>query len=328
MRRVLVVGGGFFGRHVARRLAEAGAAPVVASRSGAGVRMDAEDDGSIRAVLRRGDVIVDTAGPFERRSTRLVRAAMEIGCDVVDIAESLAWSEALLALAGPIAGAGIRVYPACSAIAAVTGACVVASAIERPREIDQYLAPASAETASPAVVTGFLRSLGTPIRTFRDGRVVAVRGHVDSSAFPDGRRRGARVESAATALLPRSWPSLARVDLWVDPNVPLGHRALTLAARTAPTAAAARWIARHVPVPGRRDGLFAVRIHDGGHEASFAFAASRASYLVAVEPSVVVASRLARGDGPPAGVVLPRDQVDPDELFARLRRLGIAVDRV
>ena len=327
MRRVLVVGAGFFGRHVARRLAQEGLAPVVASRSRGDVRLDAEDDVALRSVLRGGDVIVDTAGPFARRSTRLVRAAMAIGCDVIDLAESLASAEAVLALEAQIAAAGIGVHPACSAIAAVTGACVVASGIAAPREVDQYLAPASAETASPAAVAGFLGSLGVPMRALRDGRVVAVRGYVDSATFPDGRRSGGRVESAATLLLPRSWPSLRRVDFWVDPNAPLAHRALTLAARIAPLAAAARRVVRYVAVRGRRDGEFAVRVRGDTREASFTLSAARASYLIAVEPSVVVATRLACGGGRAAGVVLPRDQVSPDELFKRLRALGIAVDR-
>lgn len=326
MRRVLVVGAGFFGRLVARRLTEDGLTPVVASRHGA-VPIDAEDEVSLRTVLRAGDVVVDTAGPFQRRSTRLVRAAMEIGCDVIDLADSLAPAEAALALAAPIAAAGIRVFPACSAIAAVSGACVVASGIASPREVDQYLAPASAETASPATIFGFVRSIGVPMRTLRDGHVVTVRGYAESDAFPGGRRRGACVESAATALLPRSWPSLARVDFWVDPNTPLGHRTLALAARSAPLAAAARWIAPRIPVRGRYDGEFSVRVRGASREGSFTLSAKRGSYLIAAEPSVIVAARLARGDERPPGLALPHEQVDPDELFARLRLLGIAVAR-
>ena len=169
MRRVIVVGAGFFGSLVARRLRDAGIAPAVATRVGADLRLDAEDESSIAAVLREGDVIVDTAGPFATRTTKLLRAALDRGCDVVDLAESLAWSEAVLALDARAAAAGVRVYPACSAVAAVTGACVRASDIAAPEGVDQFLAPASAETASPATVHGFARSLGLPIRTWRDG---------------------------------------------------------------------------------------------------------------------------------------------------------------
>lgn len=329
MRRVVVVGAGFFGGHVARRLRAVGIAPLVATRSGADLRIDAEDDTSLRATLRPGDVVVDTAGPFANRSTRLVRAAMRLGCDVIDLAESLPWSEAVLALRGDIAAAGIRVFPACSAIAAVSGACVIASGIGGPERVDQYLAPASAETASPATVRAFTASLGTAIRTLRDGHLVTGRGYADSSPFPASRRRGGRVESAAAVLLPASWPAIRGTDFWVDPNVPFARGALALASRAAPLAALARAVAPRVRTSavGRRDGVFAVRVRGAGQDVSFTLSAPRASYLIAVEPSVMVAEALARGAAPPAGVVLPHAQLDPDVLFARLRALGISVAR-
>lgn len=329
MRRVIVVGGGFFGGHVARRLRAVGLAPLVATRGGADLRMDAEDDGSLGATLRRGDIVVDTAGPFAARSTRLVRAAMRIGCDAIDIAESLPWSEAVLALRDDIAAAGVRVFPACSAIAAVSGACVLASGVADPECIDQYLAPASAETASPATVRAFTSSLGTAIRTRRDGHLVTARGYVDSSRFPSSSRRGGRVESAAAVLLPASWPTIRATDFWVDPNVPFARRALALAARAAPLAALARAVAPRVSTRalGRHDGVFAVRVRGSGHDVSFTLTAPRASYLVAVEPAVMVAESLARGETVAPGVVLPHAQLDPDAFFARVRSLGIAVTR-
>lgn len=329
MRRVVVVGAGFFGGHVARRLRESRLAPLVATRRGADVRIDVEDEASIRAALRPGDVVVDTAGPFASRTTRLVRAAMAIGCDVVDLAESLAWAKAVVALREEVARSNVRVYPACSAIAAVTGACVLASRIASPTRVDQYLAPASAETASPAAVTGFVGSLGTPIRVLRDGHVVRVRGYAETDAFPGSSRRGGRVESAATVLLPLSWPGIRDIDFWVDPNMRIGRSVLALAARLPVLAAVARRLAPRAGVRGlgRHDGVYAVRVSDDLREESFVLAAPRASYLIAVEPAVIVAESLARGATPRAGVVLSHQQVDPDVLFARLRGLGISVER-
>jgi saccharopine dehydrogenase-like NADP-dependent oxidoreductase len=245
MRRVLVVGAGFFGGLVASRLVALGVVPLVATRraADADLRLDAEDETSLRAILRTGDVIVDTAGSFATRTTLLVRVAMERGCDVVDLSESLAWSEAILALAGRAQESGIRLYPACSAVAAVAGACVRARGIAKPQTIDMFLAPASAETASPATVRGFIGSLGRPIRTLRDGRLAIVTGYREARAFPDGRHDGGLVESAGAVLLARSWPTLRRAEFWVDPNLPLGHAALALAARMPPVAALARAIA-------------------------------------------------------------------------------------
>ena len=328
MRRVIVVGAGFFGRLVAARLAEIGCAPLVATRRSRDLSLDAEDEASLREVLRPDDVIVDTAGPFAMRSTRLVSVAMEAGCDVIDLAETLAWSEAILALAQRASDAGIRVYPACSAVAAVAGACIRVSGLAAPESVDLFLAPASAETASPATVRGFLASIGRPIRTLRDGRLVTVRGYAETRAFPVARRSGGLVESAAAVLLPWSWPGLRRAEFWVDPNTTFGRTSLSFAASVPPLAATLRALAPRIGAGplGRHDGVFAVVVRDALRERAFIFAAPRRSYLIAVEPAVIAAEALASGATPAPGVILPHAQVDPDLLFARLRTLGIAVD--
>lgn len=328
MKRVLVVGAGFFGRLVARRLAEVGCDRIVAARRSGEVHLDAEDEASLRGVLRRGDVVIDTAGPFIARSPRLVRVAAEVGCDVIDLAETLAWSTAILALEQRVADGAVRVYPACSAVAAVVGACVRASGIAAPERVDVFLAPASAETASPAAVRGFIGQIGRPIRTLRGGRLVTVRGYAESCVFPVSGRRGGLVESAAAVLLPRSWPTLRRADFWVDPNALFARSVLSVAAAVPPLAALMRALVPRVGAGpfGRHAGVFAVVVRDATNERTFTFTSPRRSYLVAVEPAVLAAERLVRGDAPPPGVILPDAQVDPGSLFARLRALGIAVE--
>ena len=330
MRRVLVVGAGLFGQVIASRLTQLGIAPLVAARTGHDVRLDAEDDASLRAALRSGDVIVDAAGPFAARTTRLVRVALERGCDVIDIAESLAWSEAILALGQRATEAGVSLFPACSAVAAVAGACVRASALASPTEVDLFLAPAAAETASRGTTHGLLTSVGGPIRTLREGHLSTVRGYAEHRSFPPmraSRRRGGIVEHAGAVLLPRSWPSIRRAEFWVDPNAPLARVGLAAAVRVPVLAALARTIAPVIgpgPLAGR-DGVFAVEVRDGSRTASYVFSAQRFSYLVAVEPAVIAAEALARGASFAAGVILPHAQVDPDTLFARLRGLGIDI---
>jgi short subunit dehydrogenase-like uncharacterized protein len=327
MRRVIVIGAGLFGLVIASRLTQRGITALVAARSGHDIQLDAEDDASVRAALRSGDVIVDAAGPFAVRTTRLVRVAIERGCDVIDISESLAWSEAILALGQRAADAGISLSPACSAIAAVAGACIRASGIASPAEVDLFLAPASADTASAGTVHGLLSSVGGTIRTLRDGRLSSVRGYTEQRSFPGARRRGGIVEHAGAVLLPRAWPSLQRAEFWVDPNAPLARLGLAVASRVPAFAALARTIGPVIgPGPmARHDGEFAVQVRDGARQASYVFSAARFSYLVAVEPAVIAAEALARGASVPAGVILPNAQVDHEELFTRLRGLGIDI---
>ena len=77
MRRVVLVGGGgFFGGAVARLLRARGTSVVAPARRQA----DAEARQSLRAMLRRGDIVVDAAGPFQSRTTTLLDVALELEC--------------------------------------------------------------------------------------------------------------------------------------------------------------------------------------------------------------------------------------------------------
>lgn len=304
-----MIGAGFFGGVVARRLVDVGITPVVASRRRGEMRLDVEDGGSIRRGLRQGDVIVDTAGPFQGRSTLLVEAAIELGCDVVDLSDSLGYARAVLALHERAASAGARIFTSCSAIATVAASAIRASGRISPETCDLFLAPASADTGNPATVRAFLASVDWS----------------RSREFPADRRRGYRVESAAAVMLPRSWPSLRWVDFWVDPNAPFAASGVALASRLGLTSALSAVAPLSARLLGRREGSFSVAISEGGHYSLTRLSAPRGSYLIAAEPAVLAAETLARGSEIPAGVVPADAQVDPAVLFARLRDLGVDV---
>lgn len=304
-----MIGAGFFGGVVARRLVDVGITPVVASRRCGEMRLDVEDGGSIRRGLRQGDVIVDTAGPFQGRSTLLVAAAIELGCDVVDLSDSLGYARAVLALHERAASAGARIFTSCSAIATVAASAIRASGRISPETCDLFLAPASADTGNPATVRAFLASVDWS----------------RSREFPADRRRGYRVESAAAVMLPRSWPSLRWVDFWVDPNAPFAASGVALASRLGLTSALSAVAPLSARLLGRREGSFSVAVSEGGHYSLTRLSAPRGSYLIAAEPAVLAAETLARGSEIPAGVVPADAQVDPAVLFARLRDLGVDV---
>jgi len=309
VRRVVVIGAGFFGRVIARRLADVGIAPVVASRTHGDVRLDVADSGSIMAGLVPGDVVVDTAGPFQQRSTALVEAAIELGCDVVDLSDSLAYARGVLALHEDAVAKGVRIFTSCSAIATVAASAIRASDRVAPETCDLFLAPASADTGNPATVRAFLSSVDWS----------------RSREFPADRRRGYRVESAAAVLLPRSWPSLRWVDFWVDPNAPFAAKGVALASRLGLMGALSAVAPISARLLGRRDGSFSIAIGEAGRYSLTRLAAPRGSYLIAAEPAVLAAESIARGGDSPPGVVPADKQVDPEALFARLRTLGVDV---
>ncbi|MFN2520376.1 MAG: hypothetical protein ABR525_04945 [Candidatus Limnocylindria bacterium] len=330
MRRVIVLGGtGFFGGIIVALLRERGMEPVAASRSaGAALRLDAEDPGSLREVLRPQDVIVDAAGPFQQRTAALLDAVIERGCDVIDISDSLRYTRLVHARADAISGAGIAVLTSCSSISTVLAATVTASGIADPAIIRGFIRPASRETSHAATVRAFLASIGRPIETFDNGQLRGATGWRRSRTFPASGARSGLVESAAALTLPRAWPNLRAVEIFVDPNLP---RAIAVGLDAAARAAwLRRATLRMLPallavgrLLGSPHGAFAVEIEGGGEAITRILSASRGSYLTAVLPAVIAASRLAADRFPHAGVVGADRQVDPDELFAELHRFGI-----
>lgn len=309
LRRVVVIGDGFFGRVVARRLADVGIRAVIASRTSGDVRVDVEDRAALVRTLQAEDVIIDTAGPFQTRTAALLETAIERGCDVVDLSDARAYAAAALALHDRAASNGTRILTSCSAIATVAASAIRAMGLLSPVACDLFLAPASAETGNPATIRAFLASVDWS----------------RSCDFPGGGRRGHHVESAADLLLPRSWPSLQRVAFWVDPNAPFAAATLALATRLGLGRVLELAAPLSARVLGRRDGIFAVAARADGPETVTTLSAPQGSYLIAAEPAVLAAESLARGAATPPGVVAPDAHVDPDVLFTRLRVLGVDV---
>lgn len=335
-KRIVVAGGlGFFGSAAVAALRAAGESPLVASRrTGAELLLDVEDRDSIRAVLKAGDVVLDAAGPFHERSITLAEAAIEMGLDLIDLSESLDYARSILHLAPAADRAGIRLLTSCSSVSAITAATIRASGIDRPVRVRTFLAPATRDTASHATAGAVLKSLGRPIRTFRNHRLQSAMGWRESRLFelppPFGSRRGFLVESADACLIPQVWSSIESVELFVDGNTPGVNSLLTLAAylpvirslmnRLEPAAIA---LAHRF---GSRVGCYAVEVEsESGGGSQGAFLSPERSWFIAVAPAVLAAIAIARERFEPRGLVLPDRHVESQELFGYLRRNGIEV---
>ena len=335
MRRVVVVGGtGFFGRAAVERLRADGVRPLVASRRGkTEVRVDVESRASIRLALKPYDVVLDAAGPFQKRTATLIEAAIEIGFDVVDLSDSLRYAEKVADLRLRIEAAGIRVLTSCSSVSAVGAVAMRLSGVEQPVRLGIFLRPATRDTAHAATAEALLESsIGRPIRVLRDGRVAVLPGWRESRRLrwpATGRTvRGYLSESADILFLPKTWPTLRRLEFHVDTRVPGMNLALSLAARAQPVR---RFVGRLLPLGllfgrlfGPRDGgiLYEVEGSDG-RTVTVTFDARRRSYLVAIAPAVLATRALAEGRFAPTGVVPPDQQVEVLELARYLGSLGI-----
>lgn len=313
MRRVLVLGArGFFGRHALRLLrADAVAAVAVTHRD-----LDVEDRSSLRSVIHANDVILDTVGPFQSRSTALLDVALEREADLVDLSDSAGYARAVAARRDEIEARGIAVLTGCSAISAVVATLVRASAIGDPVRVDAWLAPASRETANVGTARSLLASLGSS--ELRECNFAPVRGlHLDS---------------ALSVQLPAIWPGLAGSAFWVDPHTRGATPMLALASRSA---VVRRAMGRLVPfgvrlarLAGTREGIFAVRAEGPTGIARWVLRAPRGSYLLALGPATIAVRRLAISEAGPRGLVPADRHVSPEALFAYLERHRIGVTRV
>ena len=240
MRRVIVLGGlGQFGRTAAEELRRLGVNSLIASRgAGADLRIDANDAASLRAALKKGDVVVDAAGPFHARTIALIDTAIEVGFDVVDLNDDLQYAQNVLKYERDIAMAQIRVLSSASSVSAISAAVVQQCGIKAPRRVTAYLAPASRHTANRGTALSLLRSVGRPVQVFRRGTLESRAGWSEASRFsfpsPVGRINGRLFESADSMYLPRIWPTLQQVEMYVDTNTAGVNSLLQLAAMFQP----------------------------------------------------------------------------------------------
>jgi hypothetical protein len=337
MTRVIVLGGtGFFGGAATAALREAGVPVTLAARRSGELRVDAHDRDSLRRALRPGDVVLDAAGPFQARNTALVEAAIDAGFHVVDLADSSAYVRRVLAMADRAAAAGVRILPACSTASAVSHAMLAWSGLSAPVRLTAFLVPTPRHTAVAATAASLLCTVGNPVAVLRDGAPQVERGFGASRRWaggtPLGRRRGWLFDTPDAVLLPRSHPTLATVDAYVDPNVPGAAAALALAARASPLRAAMR---RVVPATlplvrrlGGTRGGYGCEVEDArGRTVRLVLAAGRDAYRLAVIPAVLAVRALAAGRVQHTGVLSPHQQVNAVELLRELRRCGFDLHR-
>jgi len=337
MRRVVVLGGtGFFGAAAVAELRAAGVPVATAARRNADLAVDAESAESLRRALRPDDVVLDAAGPYQARGTTLAEAAVEVGFDLVDLADASAYVRRLLPLAGRAAAAGVRILPACSTASAVSHAMIAWSGISEPVRLTAFLVPTPRHTAVRGTAASLLSTVGAPLTVLRDGAPQVERGFGSSRRWaggtPLGPRRGWLFDTPDGVLLTRSHPTLRTVEAYVDPNVPGVAAALALAARAAPLRAALR---RALPVAlplarrvARAHGGFGCEVEDAaGHTVRLVLTAPRDEYRLAVIPAALAVRALAEGRVPHTGVLAPHQQIDAADLLGELRRCGFDLHR-
>jgi len=330
--RLIVLGGrGKFGKTAADALRAMGLHPLVASRrTSADITVDAENQSEVRAVFERGDLVIDTAGAFQNRTTTLIEAAIEIGFDVIDICDDLGYAQKVLALAAPIADAGIRVLSSCSSVSAISAAMIKLSGCNEPIRVSGFLLPATRNTGNPGSALSFFKSVGQPVQTLRDGALITRKGWSEprSLALEEHTIRGRLFESADAVYLPLAWPTLREVAMYVDTNT-FGANNLLRVAAHAP--ALRRLIERNIQLGTRVSRMLgstfsalAYEIESSAGETTTLALTSRTNgAIVPIAPVVLAAKQIADDTFEHTGFVPPENQIDADDLVAYLEAVGV-----
>ena len=316
MKRVVILGGsGFFGRLIAEGLSAAGVQPIVASRTQGELRVDADNPEDLRICLRPRDLVIDAAGPFQKRSPALINAARTIGFDLIDISDSPDYTAMIYQQEAPIQAAGIRVLPACSALSTVSAAVLKSYSVEEPKRLSAYLVPASRYTANPGTLNSVLSGAQGSFRKFDFPR-------------PLGSRRGISVRSVDAVTLPRAFPTLKSAELAVDLRIP-GMNLVLMGAAHFPGVAplmemfqsTALSVAR---VIGARTGVLAYELASAiGFK--YRIFIGKKSYMLAVIPAIQAAQAIVEGRFSRRGLLPPTEHVEPNALFDAVRSQGITM---
>jgi hypothetical protein len=312
LKRVVVLGGsGFFGRLIAEKLTAAGLQPVIASRTSAEVRIDANNPEDLRANLKQRDLVIDAAGPFQKRNSALIDAARTIGFDVIDVSDSADYTAMVYQNEPPISAAGIRVLTACSSVSTISAIMLKSSGIEQPRRLSVYLLPASRYTANPGTMLSFLSGAQGRSRTIRFPR-------------PIGDRSGVTVKSADAVTLPSLFPSLNTIELIADTGQSLTNALLPFAWVRA---LAERHLGRAMKIArklGAEHGVLAYDVAATTRRKQVVFTGEN-SYMLAVIPAIEAALAIAAGKFPHRGLVPPTQHLEDSVFWDAVRREGINV---
>jgi hypothetical protein len=255
--KVLILGGyGTFGGRLAQLLAdEARLTLMIAGRSlakaqafCASLRSAAtvvpatfDRDGDVERQLREiaPDIVVDATGPFQSYGAdpyRVVRAAITLGIDYLDLADSSGFVKGIVGFDGDARARGIFVLAGVSSFPVLTAAVVrkLAQGMVRVDGVIGGIAPSPYANVGINVIRAIASYAGKPVAMIRDGRKAEAYALIDSRRYtiaPPGRLplhpiRFSLVDVPDLEVLPELWPGLRSVWMGAGPVPEVWHRAL------------------------------------------------------------------------------------------------------
>lgn len=322
--QVVVFGAsGFTGRLVVAECVRRGLAPLLAGRSASALEAlaaehgglptahaDATDPAGLQALLRSGDVLVTTVGPFARHGRTAVQAALAAGAHYVDSTGEAGFvREIFTEFDADARSAGVTLLTAAGydfVPGHLAGELALRAApAARRLDVGYFLTGgAGRAAASSGTRASALGAALTPAHAWRQGRLVLERPAARRHTFhaDDRSRQACSVGGTEQLALPRTHPRLEEVGVHLGWAGPL---TVVLPYASALTAAAAR-------VGPLRRGLHALGERAGRRTGEGPSVAERAG-----TGSLVLAEARA-GDGRLLAGARVAGSVDPYDLTGRL----------
>jgi len=251
--KIIILGGyGNFGARIARALVgnpgielvvagrDAGRCAAMADQLGHGSRpwlVDVSDQDLSRQLRGVGaELVIHTAGPFQRQDYHIPLAVAAAGAHYIDLSDGRRFvcdfasaTDAAFRVARRLGLSGASTVPALSG-AVLDYLC---KGWQQVHEIDLCIAPAQQATRGQATMAAVLSYCGAPIQVWQGGQWVTRYGWARPSAVQFARlpaRVGALCDIADLELLPARYPGVRSVMFRAALEVGLTQRALALLA--------------------------------------------------------------------------------------------------
>jgi hypothetical protein len=304
-------------RQQAAKLAPAAEASVTAAALDA-MRVTVQE---LRAL--QPDVVINASGPFQAQDYQLGRTCIAAGCHYVDLADARGFVTGITQLDAEARAANVCVVSGASSVPGLSSAAVrhIGASLASLDDVHIGISPGNSFDPGIATAGSIIGAAGKPIRALTGGQWstrYAWHG-LHRHDFPEiGARWMSDVDVPDLELLPQHYPELRSARFSAGLEVGLFHLGLWAAAGLAragavsdltPLARPMLAAKRRLSMLGTDTGGMFVRV--AGRDAQGAGAAATWTLIarsghgpyVPVMASVILAKRLAAGDGPPPGAL-------------------------
>ncbi len=270
---VLILGAfGTFGRLITEALARIPGLSIIAAGRHLpvreefmpGIRTLAIDSAALSAaVLKDLDpaVLIDTAGPFQRRDRKLAQICVDLGIHYVDLADGRDFVQSVRALDAAAVKRKVLIVSGASTLPALSSAVIenLAGEFADVESIDIGIAPGFAGPRGLATIRSVLGYVGRSIPVWRQAKMGCAWGWGGTGSHryppPVGRRNLSLIDAPDTSLIPLRYPNLRQLRVRAGHEVaPLHHalRALGVLVRIG----VIRDLAAHAPMMQRAAAWF------------------------------------------------------------------------